>query len=137
MEGIKEYIENLKCISTFRKAIGNLNSEDECFNIEGVNCNPIINNYLDGSSKRQFQFVFCTIEAYNNSIIKNIEKSNFYEELIMEIENKSIDEELRLFNDGIYTPEIQVISTPYIEETDGNLRIYKINMNLKYYKKRG
>ena len=49
--------------------------------IEAVPCDPIITEYLDGSSERQFLFVIGGREFYSEDVWQNIENSQVYETL--------------------------------------------------------
>ena len=59
IEAIREYISDLDCMATFEINVNYLDGENDSFSIEEVPCNPIIKKYLDGSTLRQYQFVFC------------------------------------------------------------------------------
>ena len=133
IEAIRDYIANMDCMKTFDNAINvnYLDSEIDSFSIEEIPCNPIIKKYVDGSSVRQFQFVFCSREPYGAEILQNIENSNFYEDFANEIEEKNSIEILPLI-DGIKS--IEVTSNAYTVSVTEDTALYQINLNLKYLK---
>ena len=133
IEAIRDYIANMDCMKTFDNAINvnYLDSEIDSFSIEEIPCNPMIKKYVDGSSVRQFQFVFCSREPYGAEILQNIENSNFYEDFANEIEEKNSIEILPLI-DGIKS--IEVTSNAYTVSVTEDTALYQINLNLKYLK---
>lgn len=133
IEGIREYIGSLACMSTFNTAINvnYLDSNVNSFSIEEVPSEPIIKKYVGGRAKRQFQFVFCSREPYSNEILQNIENSTFYEDFAKEIEEKNNTDILPLV-DGIESSSIEVTSSAYTVSTEHNTSMYQINLNFKY-----
>nr|WP_321026290.1 chloramphenicol resistance protein [Clostridium neonatale] len=141
IEAIKNYIGNLDCMKTFENAI-NINFLDgtaDNFSIEEVPCNPILKKYLDGSTKRQFKFAFCSRQSYGSEVIQNIDNSGFYEEFIDEIEVKSYQGILPMGIDSVEALKLEVTSSAYVVSansgTDEDTALYQINLCFKYLKK--
>ena len=137
IESIREYIGNLSCMSTFTNAINinYLSDDDDSFSIEEVPSQPIIKKYVDGSTVRQYQFIFTSKEPYSEEILQNIDNSSFYEDFANEIEEKNNNGDLPLL-EGLETKSIEVTSTPYCLKVTEDKAIYEINLNLKYFKER-
>ena len=59
--------------------------------IQSKKCQPIriIKRYVDGSSVRQFEFIFASRESYGQEVLQNIENSGFYEHFADWIEEKN------------------------------------------------
>ena len=133
IEAIRDYIANMDCMKTFDNAINvnYLDSEIDSFSIEEIPGNPIIKKYVDGSSVRQFQFVFCSREPYGSEILQNIENSNFYEDFANEIELKNSKDILPNIDD---IKSIEVTSNAYTVSVTEDTSMYQINLNLKYLK---
>ncbi len=138
IEAIKDYIAGFDCMSTFENAINAnyLAGEADNFSIEEMPCEPILKKYLDGSTKRQFQFAFCSREPYGAEVIQNIDNSGFYEEFTEEIERNN-DEGILPIDSNIESISIKVTSSAYVVSTEEDTAMYQINLNLIYYKKRG
>lgn len=49
------------------------------YSIDALPCDPIIENYVDGGTKKQFQFAFTSKEEYDEDSRVNIENSGFFE----------------------------------------------------------
>ena len=114
IEAIREYISKLDCMKVFDNAINvnYLGDDDYSFSIEEVPCEPIVKQYINGSSERQYQFVFTSKEPYSEEILQNIENSSFYEDFANEIENKNYKKELPLL-EGMKVPFSVVICLIY------------------------
>lgn len=136
IESIRNYIGELDCMQTFDNAINvnYLDSEADSFSIEEVPCNPIIKKYLDGSSVRQYQFIFCSREPYSSEIVQNIENSSFYEDFADEIENKSNNDILPILDSKLEAIALEVISTGYTVSVTEDTSMYQINLKFKYKK---
>lgn len=136
IESIKEYLESLDCMKEFNNAI-NINylaSNIDNFSIEESPTEPILKRYTNGSTVRQYDFIFCSREIYGLEVIQNIENSNFYEKLVNEIEHNNNIGKLPILDKGLESLELQVLTTPNIMSTEENTCIYQINIRLKYYK---
>ena len=135
IESVREYIQNLSCLSTFNNAINvnYLSDDDNSFSIEEVPSQTILKKYVDGSSLRQYQFIFTSKEPYSEEILQNIDNSSFYEDFANEIEMKNFKGDLPLL-DNLEARSIEVTSSPYCVRATEDKAIYQINLNLKYFK---
>lgn len=139
IESIKNYISGFECMSTFENAINAnyLAGEADNFSIEEMPCEPVIKNYLDGSTKRQFQFAFCSREPYGQEVIQQIDNSGFYEKFSDEVEDKNSKGILPIGDSNIKPISINVTSSAYVVSTEEDTAMYQINLVFKYLKKRG
>lgn len=135
IESVREYIQNLSCLSTFNNAINvnYLSDDDNSFSIEEVPSQTILKKYVDGSSLRQYQFIFTSKESYSEEILQNIDNSSFYEDFANEIEEKNSKCDLPVL-DNLEARSIEVTSSPYCVRVTEDKAIYQINLNLKYFK---
>ena len=136
VESIRKYISELDCMSKLDNVI-NINylpAKTDNFSIEEIPVNPIVKKYVDGSSIRQFQFVFCSREPYGAEILQNIENSTFYEDFADEIEKKNNQGVLPLLADNLEARSIEILSNAYTVSVTEDTSMYQINLNFKYYK---
>ena len=136
IEAIREYIGNMDCMATFENAINvnYLSGENDSFSIEEVPCNPIVKKYLDSSTLRQYQFVFCSREPYGAEVLQQIGNSTFYEDFANEIEEKNNNDILPTL-DNMEAMSLEITSNAYTVSVTEDTAMYQINLNLKYYKK--
>ncbi|MGN1358662.1 MAG: chloramphenicol resistance protein [Bacilli bacterium] len=138
IESIKNYIENLDCMKTFKNAINVnfLDGEMDSFSIEEIPCTPILKRYVDGITLRQFEFTFCSREPYGAEIIQQIENSSFYEDFVEEIEHKNHECILPIGVDNIEPVGIEITSSSYVATVTEDTALYQINLRFKYLKER-
>ena len=136
IEAIKNYISDFNCMNTFENAINAnyLAGEADNFSIEEMPCEPIIKKYLDGSTKRQFQFAFCSREPYGAEVIQNIDNSGFYEKFSDEVESKN-NQGILPTGDNIEPLGISVTSSAYVAANEEDTAMYQINLKFIYLKK--
>lgn len=139
IETVRNYVENLDCMNIFENAVNVnfLNSETDSFSIEEIPTKPIVKKYIDGSSKRQFEFAFCSREPYGLEILQNIDNSNFYEEFSNEIERKNSEGSLPLMSNNLEPIELEITSSAYVVSVTEDTGMYQVNLRLKYIKKEG
>ena len=135
IEAIRDYISNCPALETFNINVNYLEDDYDSFSIEETPCNPVLRRYIDGSMKKQCQFVFTSKEPYSSDVICNIDNSNFYEEFSNWIETNNKDGIFPSLEEGLEPTQIKVISSPYVITTDEDKAIYQVQMNLIYLKK--
>lgn len=95
---------------------------------------PIITQYLDGSSIRQFQFNFHSREYYSLDRIQNIGNDAFYEAFCDWVEQQNKLENFPEVPEGCEAQRIVVQSTGFmLDESMTNAR-YEVQLNLEYFK---
>lgn len=137
-ESVRDYIANLDCIATYDSIVNMnfLDNEEDSFSIEELATEPIERRFIDGSTIRRYDFVFCSREPYSVEVMQNIDNSNFYELLTNEIEEKNNNGILPIMDIDKYEPlSISVTSNSYLAVTEENTAMYQINMRFRYIKK--
>lgn len=95
---------------------------------------PVIENYIDGSSDRRFQFSFGSREYYSMDRIQNIANSTFYEDLADWIDRKNKAGELPELPEGCHPESITTLSPGYMFDETGKNARYQIQIELTYHK---
>ena len=99
--------------------------------IEPIPVEPVIRQYADGSSLRQFVFQFGSREYFGADVIQNMKNTEFYEdfsELIEDNNKKGVLPKI----DGIQS--IECLNNGTINEDNTNNAKYVIQMRITYYK---
>ena len=99
--------------------------------IEPIPMEPIIRQYADGSSLRQFVFQFGSREFYGADVIQNMRNTKFYEDFSALIENNNKKGVLPNIK-GIQS--IECLNNGTINEDNTNNAKYVIQMRITYYK---
>lgn len=135
IESIRKFIKKCPFLEEFNGAVrigvDYLDSEATTYSIEKVPCNPIIKKYVDGSSKRQEQFIFASRESYGEDIFNNLENINFYEKFAEWIEQNNDEGNLPIL-DNKEALSIELTSNGYAFQTDIDKSQYQIQMKLIY-----
>ena len=77
---IRDFIEkNCPLVENGEILVNYLSEEAVEYAIEEVPMNPILTNYIDGSSLRQLVFIFASRNFYSEDIKTNLKSSEFYE----------------------------------------------------------
>ena len=91
IKALRDYISQCPYLYEFNKGINidYLDNDSTTYSIEEVPCEPIIKRYINGDTKRQYDFIFASRESYGADVFQNIENSGFYEDFSSWIEEES------------------------------------------------
>lgn len=137
IESVKTYIKTCPALNELARVnVDFLPEKPDTYSIEEVPTETIIEKYLDGSSKRQFTFVFAARLNYSDEIRNNIDNSGFYEDFAAWLEECSDNEILPEMAAGLDPVKIEALSNGYLFDISGDLTNarYQIQCRLIYYK---
>lgn len=104
---------------------------------EGITSQPVIKRYVDGSTVRQYLFIFSSIESYGSDIQQNIDNCGFYEKFTQWLEDNTNNNILPIMEDGKEARTIEALTNGYIFDNaeDVSTAKYQIQMRLTYFQK--
>ncbi|CUN37010.1 chloramphenicol resistance protein [Clostridium disporicum] len=139
IKSLRDYISQCPYLYEFNKGINidYLDNNSTTYSIEEVPCEPIIKRYINGDTKRQYDFIFASRESYGADVFQNIENSGFYEDFSNWIEEQSVKGNLPSLEGNRESLEIKVSTTGYAFQTDDNSARYQIQLKLIYFQKGG
>ncbi len=108
-----------------------LSNEPIEYVIEPIPIEPVIRQYADGSSLRQFVFQFGSREFYGADVIQNMRNTKFYEDFSALIEDNNKKGVLPKIK-GIQS--IECLNNGTINEDNTDNAKYVIQMRITYYK---
>ena len=137
IESVKNFI--LKCPyldELARVNVDFLPEKPETYSIEEEPAQTVVKRYLDGSSQRQFLFVFAARLNYSDEVRNNIENSGFFEDFADWLEECTENDNLPLMADSLTAEKIEAISSGYFFDISGDLSNsrYQIQCRLIYEK---
>ena len=136
IDGLRDYIRKCPCLEKFNNAVRvNVNylaADTTTYTIEEVPTEPILKKYLDGSSKRQYNFIFASREPYSSDVLQNIANSGFYEEFVNWIEK---NQELPVLGDNLEALKVEVLTSAYVIAVTEDTARFQIQARLVYLKK--
>lgn len=139
VESVKNYILGCPLLSDLKRLnIDFLPENPDTYSIEGVPAQEIIKTNIDGSTERQFVFVFAARLFYSEEVRNNIENSGFYEQFSAWLEEQTESDNLPELTGGRTATKIEAMSSGYLYDIAGdftNAR-YQIQCRLIYDKER-
>lgn len=140
IESIRNFIKTCPFLEEFdgaiRIGVDFLDEQSTTYSIEKVPCNPIIKRYVDGSTKKQEQFIFASREIYGQDVFNNLDNINFYEKFAQWIETNDDKGNLPVLENGKESLSIEVTSNGYAFQTDVDKAQYQIQMKLIFMKRK-
>lgn len=136
IESIRSFISKCPYLSEFSNGINvdYLDNEFTSYSIEEVPSNPVIKTYINGSSVRQYLFIFTSRESYGQDVMQNLENSGFYEHFADWLDEQSMLGNLPILSDNKEARKIEAITSGYAFATDIDKARYQIQCRLVYYK---
>lgn len=139
IDSLRNYIRTCPHLDTFNNAIRvNVNYLEpyaDTYSIEEVPIEPILKQYVNGDSIRQYAFIFTSRKPYGVDVLQNIDNSGFYEKFAEWIEKNNNNDIFPLLDNGLEPLEIKVTSTGYAFAVTEDTAQYQINLRLKYFRK--
>ena len=70
IKALRDYISQCPYLYEFNKGINidYLDNDSTTYSIEEVPCEPIIKQYINGDTKRQYDFIFASRESYGADV---------------------------------------------------------------------
>lgn len=138
IESVKNFITgSCPCFGEYKSVNVDFLPEDpNTYSIEEVPAEPILETYLDGSTVRQFVFVFASRVNYSDEIRNNIDNCGFYEDFAEWLEECTENEIFPDLGEGKAPTKIEAISSGYLFDISGDLSNarYQIQCRLIYDK---
>lgn len=141
MSGIREFIKTCPCIQTYLETLRTdvnveyVDEEEKNYSIESEPINPIVKQYMDGSSVKQFAFIFSSRESYGREVIENLSNCGFYEEFAKWLEECDVSRTYPDIGEKREVTRIRATTTPYVFDTSDTTAKYQIQVVLRYYER--
>lgn len=136
IQAVREYMLTCPFLSEFSRGINVdfLEESIDSYTIEETPHEPIIKRYIDGSSVRQYEFLFASRESYGPEVFQNLENSGFYEAFADWIEAQDRNGILPNLPDGLEARKIECTTNGYAFQTDNEKARYQIQMRVLYFR---
>ena len=131
IEYIKEFLQSCPLLEDEYVKIDYIGTEMS-YSLDKLPCDPIIQRYMDGGAKKQYQFALMSKEQYDEDVRINIENSGFYEAFEEWLEKQNFLDKLPEMNQGKIPIRFETLNSAYLYDIDGNLARYRIECRLIY-----
>ncbi len=95
---------------------------------------PIVEQYIDGSSDRRYQFNFGSRESYSMDRLQNIANSTFYEDFAEWVEAQNKAGKFPELPPGMHPEQLTALSSGYMFDENMRDARYQIQLELIYHK---
>lgn len=102
------------------------------YSIDTTPATDVVKKYTDGSSIRQYLFVFRSVNEYGNDELQNLANSGFYEQLADWLEQQNRTGNFPILPAGKTPIKIEAQSTGYLFTTGPTSGRYQIQCRLQY-----
>ena len=131
-ESVRDYIMDFPELKEGCLLIDFMGDEPVEYVIETVPCEPIVKKYTDGSSMRQYEFIFASREYFSEDVITIIDNLGFYQKFEEWINERNENGILPDLGDEREPVAIEVLTQGYAFAVDSNTARYQIHLRLTY-----
>mgnify|MGYP000898985119 CR=1 FL=1 len=131
IDGVRTFILTCPFLEEGRVNVDYLGEEME-YSVDPLPCDPIVNRYVDGGAKKQFQFAFTSQEEYDQDARINIENSGFFQEFDEWLEEQSRKDIFPLLEEGKNPISVATLNSGYLYDVNGDKARYRIECRLIY-----
>ena len=103
------------------------------FSVDSAPTEPVLNRYMDGSSRRQLLFVVASREYYGPDVPSQEENMEWYEDLSDWVETQNFQRSFPDLGAGRKCKSIELISTAYpVDVSEDGMARYQVQMRMTY-----
>lgn len=132
IESVRAYLKQCHLLTGDRLNVDFLPPEHGSYSIDVSPVKPVLDKYIDGTSKRQFVFSLSSSEYYGPDVRQNIDNLGFYEQFAEWIETAP----LPVLATGKTAQKIEAISSGYVFMAEADAARYQIQCRLIYFQGR-
>nr|DAH61796.1 MAG TPA: Minor capsid protein from bacteriophage [Caudoviricetes sp.] len=129
IDGIRKYVLACPFLNGGRVNVDYIGT-DMGYSIDPLPCDPIVQRYIDGGAKKQFQFAFTSQEEYDQDARINIENSGFYQQFEEWLEEKTFFGEFPYLGKGKIPVKLETLNSGYLYDVNGENAKYRIECRL-------
>ncbi|MGL5382477.1 MAG: chloramphenicol resistance protein [Culicoidibacterales bacterium] len=135
-QAVLDYLNQCPLLEAFNRGINvdYLEEHIDSYTIEETPHEPIVKRYVDGSSIRQYEFLFASRESYGPEVFQNLENNGFYERFSEWVEEQNMLGNLPIMADSLLSQKIECVTNGYAFQTAEDKARYQIQMRLTYFK---
>lgn len=110
-----------------------LPAEARSYSVCSVPTEPVLQQYVDGSSRRQLLFTVASREFFGSDILRQEESLCFFEELERWVRTQNLSRALPGLGDGKRCLSVELLSTAYpLTVSPDGMAQYQVQMKLTY-----
>lgn len=132
-EALRDYLEQFPGLSGGVMHVDWLPAEAQSYTIDSVPAEPVLQTYMDGSSRRQFLFQVASREFFAPDVGNQTGNMAWFEEFTAWVEAKDFRRDFPALGPGKSCKSIEIVSTAYpFSVSDDGMARYQVQMKLTY-----
>lgn len=131
IEAIKKHIETCPLLDGDKVNVDYIGTEMS-YSIDSLPCDPVIQRYTDGGSKRQYQFAFTSKEIYDEDSRVNIDNSEFQQAFEDWLEKCNMLNDFPVLEGDKSAYKYETLNKGYLFDVDENKAKYRTECRLLY-----
>lgn len=135
IEAVRKYLEGCPLLNGGKLNVDFLPEEAATYSVDVVPVKPVVKAYLDGSSKRQFLFVFATRAYYGDHIRQQLDNLCLFENFEEWVDKQNHARNFPDLGDGRTVQKMEVTTSGYVFAPDTDTARYQIQCKLSYFQK--
>lgn len=133
IEAVRTYLCACPLLKDGKMNVDYLGAEPTEYTVDSVPVGEVVTSYVDGSSERQFEFIFASREAYGPQVLLQLENAGFYEQFSAWIEEQNRMKNFPLLDGGKEARRIEAVTGGYFFSGAANTARYQIQCRLTYF----
>lgn len=130
IQAVRDYLLTCPYLSQENINIDYLGSEAKEYSIDKISCEPIVRQYIDGSSIRQYQFALTSVESYSNDYSVNQKNIEFYEMFENWVHEQNAISNFPDLQEEVYA--IEIIENSCLITKEINTAKYQVKIRIIY-----
>ena len=135
IEAVRKYLQTCPLLKGGTLNVDFLPPEAATYSVDVVPVKPVVKAYLDGSSERQFLFVFATRAYYGDHIRQQLDNLCLFEAFEEWLDRQNRTRSLPDLGDGRNASKLEVTTSGYVFAPDTDTARYQIQCRLSYFQK--
>lgn len=132
-DAIHDWLEGFPGLSDGIMHINWLPAEAQTYSVDSVPTEPILNHYMDGSSRRQLLFVVASRDYFGPDVDSQGENMEWFETFSNWVETQNLHRQFPNLGDRRKCKSVEIISTAYpVAVSDDGMVRYQTQMRMTY-----
>ena len=133
IEAVRTYLCTCPLLKDGKMNVDYLGAEPTEYTVDSVPVGEVVTSYVDGSSERQFEFIFASREAYGPQVLLQLENAGFYERFAAWIQEQNRQKNFPLLDGGKEAQSIEVVTGGYLFAGTTDTARYQVQCRLMYF----
>lgn len=135
IEAVRKYLEGYPLLNGGKLNVDFLPEEAATYSVDVVPVKPVVKAYMDGSSKRQFLFVFATRAYYGGHIRQQLDNLCLFEAFEEWVDKQNRARNFPDLGSERTVQKMEVTTSGYVFAPDTDTARYQIQCRLSYFQK--